>query len=393
MNINISDLTSDKRGKYNMQITKEDVTVRDVANGYEDKGDNGVYALQGKLILKPKFQRNFVYNQQQQAAVIDSIRQGYPLGLIYWAKRPDGKLEVLDGQQRLRSICSFVHDDYSIDHRFWHNLTQDEKNVILDYKLDVRVCDGTEAEKLAYFKRINTPGVTLNNQELLNATYSGDWLEDAKQHFSKRKNSATDIADGYISGNPIRQDILEQVLSWAANKEKLEAEADYMAEHQKDVDANSLWQYYQKVIGWAKILFPTARKGVTDHQPWGILYNKYKDKTYNTNDLEKTMEQLLLNDDVKKKSGIIPFLLSDRTDIDYKYLNLRQFTKSQKIRQYEKQKGICPICHKHFALDEMEADHIIPFSLGKPGWSNDNNLQLLCKHDNRAKSAKVGKFH
>lgn len=372
-----------------MKITNHNVTVRDLAKNYSDDGDDGVYAFDNQLIVRPNYQRAFVYNDKQRNAVIDSVVHGYPLGLIYWAKRPDGKDEVLDGQQRIISICSYIHDDYSINHRFWHNLDQDEKDQILNYQLDVRVCDGTNQEKLAYFKRINVPGAVLTHQELLNATYTGPFLEDAKEHFSKRNCVALNLADGYISGNPIRQDILQQVLVWIADRDNLESEADYMAAHQNDDDANDLWQYFQKVIAWAKMLFPKARKKITNKQDWGMLYNQYQNNTYNSNDLENDMKTLILNDDIKRKAGIIPYLLSDRTKLDQKYLNLRQFTKAQILKQYQLQQGKCAICHKAFDLDDMEADHINAFSLGADGWSSSNNLQMLCRSCNRQKSNKT----
>lgn len=371
-----------------MKITNRNVAIRDLAKEYSDDGDDGVYALNNELVVRPNFQRAFVYNDKQRDAVIDSVRHNYPLGLIYWAKRSDNKLEVLDGQQRIISICSYLHDDYSINHRFWHNLDQDEKDQILNYQLDVRVCDGDNHEKLAYFKRINIAGVVLTKQELLNATYTGPFLEDAKEHFSKRNCVALNYADGYISGNPIRQDILQKALIWITDRDGLADEADYMAEHQNDQDASELWQYFQTVISWARTLFPKKMKKITDKQDWGILYNQHKDGKYNANELENQVQKMLMNDDIKRKAGIIPYLLSDRKKSDWIYLNLRQFTKSQTIKKYNEQKGICPICNKHFDFDEMEADHIVPWSIGKDGWSSYDNLQMLCKHDNRVKSNK-----
>lgn len=183
------------------------------------------------------------------------------------------------------------------------------------------------------------------------------------------------------------------MLVWIADRDGLENEADYMAEHQKDADANELWQYFQQVIAWAKMLFPKSRKGVTNKPAWGVLYNKYHNNTYNTNDLASELKELLFNDDVKTNAGIVPFLLSDQTDSDYTLLNLRQFTKSQIQKQYAKQDGICSVCQKHFEIDEMEADHINPFSWGKDGWSSSDNIQMLCKHDNRVKSNRVTATH
>ena len=209
-------------------------------------------------------------------------------------------------------------------------MTEDEKEKFLDYKLDVKVCDGTEEEKLEWFKRINIAGLVLTNQELLNATYVGTWLADAKNYFSKRNCVAGQMAEGYIKGNPIRQDYLEKALAWIADRDRLESGQMYMAKHQHDLDANELWLYFQTVINWAKMLFPTARKGVTDVQDWGILYNEFHNKQYNSNNLEADMKRLLMDDDVTKNAGIVRYLLSGRTKHDEKFLSIRHFQKRRR---------------------------------------------------------------
>ena len=255
----------------------------------------------------------------------------------------------------------------------------------------VYVCEGTEAEKLEWFKRINIAGEVLTPQELLNATYTGPWLADAKNYFSKRNCVAAKMADGYLKGNPIRQELLEKALAWIADRDGLESGQMYMAVHQHDEDANDLWLYFQSVINWAKMLFPTKRKGITDAQAWGLLYNKYHAKQYNSNALEADIKKLVMDDDVTKKAGIVPFILSDRTWRDEKHLSLRAFTESQKLRAYERQGHKCPLCvangiNTEYAFEDMEGDHIIPWSKG--GHTTDDNLQMLCKECNSAKSDK-----
>lgn len=254
----------------------------------------------------------------------------------------------------------------------------------------VFACEGTEEEKLEWFKIINIAGQTLTNQELLNATYTGPWLADAKNYFSKRNCVAGQMADGYIKGNPIRQDYLEKVLAWIADRDGLESGQMYMAIHQHDQDANELWLYFQEVISWAKRLFPEKQKKLTESQEWGILYNKYHSKTYNSNTLAAEIKKLMLDDDVTKKLGIIPYLLSDRTKNDEKHLSIRAFTTAQKLRAYEKQGHKCPFCLKNgidteYAFEEMQGDHIIPWSQG--GRTVDDNLQMLCQKCNNNKGA------
>jgi len=376
-----------------MQITEKRISVRELSRNYNDNGDNGVFAYDNRLVVRPAFQREFVYNEQQREMVIDSIIHGYPLNLFYWSLSADGTFELLDGQQRTVSICEFIESKFAVNingnKTFFCNMSDDRKNVILDYEILVEVCAGTEDEKLDWFKRINIAGVVLTEQELLNATFTGPWLADAKQHFSKRNCPAGKLGEKYIHGNPIRQDYLQMALRWVSDRDGLESGQFYMAQHQHDADAADLWQYFQTVINWAKTLFPTDRKGVTDMQEWGLLYNKYSANTYNANSLEQDLRKFILDDDVTKKSGIIPYILSNRAKADERSLSLRTFSEAQKIRVYEAQKHRCPLCQANgddteYPIEEMQGDHKIPWSAG--GRTVDENLQLLCRKCNSEKS-------
>lgn len=373
-----------------MQITKKTITVRDLCQNYRDDNEGGVYGYDNGehiLVLRPKYQREFIYPDKKRDAVIDTIMNGFPLGIMYWSKVDDNTFECLDGQQRSISICQYVNSDFPVkfngNDRFFHNLNEKEQEIILNYELEIRICEGSEEEKLRWFQRINVAGEVLTEQELLNATYTGSWLSDAKNFFSKRNCVAMQMADGYIKGNPIRQDILEKALSWIADRDNLESGQMYMAIHQHDEDANELWLYFQTVINWAKMLFPDTSKKLTAVQDWGVLYNKYHDKTYNSNALKSEVKTLLLDDDVTKDTGIIPYVLSGKTKHDEKLLSIRTFSEGQKIKAYEKQKGICPICGKHFEYEEMQGDHIVPWSKG--GRTIDENLQMLCSTCNATK--------
>lgn len=376
-----------------MIITETKVTIADLTKGYKDDGDGGVVGFDGKLTIRPAFQREFVYKDKQRDAVIETVRKGYPLNVMYWSKASDDEYEVLDGQQRTISISQYVNKDFAIkingNDKFYQNLTDTERKQIEDYELTIYICEGTEEEKLEWFKIINIAGETLTPQELLNATYTGTWLADAKNYFSKRNCVAGAMGDGYIKGNPIRQDYLEKALSWIADRDGLDSGQMYMATHQHDEDANDLWLYYQSVINWAKMLFPTPRKGMTDTQNWGFLYNQYHNKQYNSNTLEADIQRLLMDDDVTKNSGIIPYVLSDRTKHDEKNLSIRAFTDAQKRRAYEKQNHKCPFCVKNgvdtqYDFEDMQGDHIIPWSQG--GRTVDDNLQMLCQKCNNDKS-------
>lgn len=377
-----------------MRITKKTITVKELTENYSDDGDNGVYGFNGKLCIRPEYQRSFVYSDKKRDMVLDTVRKGFPLGLMYWNLKPDGNFECLDGQQRTISISQYVNGDFAIkvngNDKFFHNLTDTEKEDILNYELEIRVCEGTEEEKLEWFKVINIAGETLTNQELLNATYAGTWLADAKNYFSKRNCVAGQFANGYIKGNPIRQDYLEKALLWIADRDGLESGGRYMAIHQHDADANALWIYFQEVIGWAKRMFPNMSKKLTECQDWGVLYNKYRNKTYNTNEMRTLIDRLLQDEDVTKQTGIIPYVLSDRTKHDEKYLSIRTFSDQIKRRVYERQGHKCPFCvangvDTEYAFEEMQGDHIIPWSQG--GRTVEDNCQMLCQRCNNDKSA------
>lgn len=369
-----------------MEIRLEKKTVWDVYMGYCDSAENGVVAYGGKLNVRPAFQREFVYSGKQREAVIETIQKNFPLNVMYWVENDDGTYELLDGQQRTISICQYIDGDFSINHRGFDNLTISEKERIFAYQLMIYICKGNDKEKLDWFKIINIAGEKLTDQELRNAVYTGEWLTDAKRYFSKNSCPAYQIANKYMKGTPIRQDYLETVLKWTASVENKVIE-DYMAEHQHDSNASALWIYFQNVISWVQTIFPNYRKAMAGLE-WGILYNKYKDKPFNPQELEKRTAELIQDDDVQSQKGIYEYLLSGNE----KHLNLRTFTENEKRRVYEKQKGICPHCKKEkrdkiqYEIGEMEADHITPWCEG--GKTVIENCQMLCKEHNRRKSNK-----
>src|SRR3989344_2387017 len=360
-----------------MKIDLNKITVRDVIVGYKDSAEEGVVAYNGKLDIRPKYQREFVYTGKQRDAVIETIKNGFPLNVMYWVKTDVGNFEVLDGQQRTISIGQYVNGDFSLNDRFFHNLTDEEQNQILDYELMIYFCEGTDKERLDWFRIINIAGEKLTDQELRNAVYTGPWLSDAKLKFSKTNCAAYLLAnDGgqLVSGSPIRQEYLETTLSWI-NDAKIE---DYMAKHQHDSSADELWNYFQDVIAWVRQTFTNYRREMNSVE-WGKLYNEFKDEKYDTDKLETEIAKLMMDEDVTKKSGIYEYVLTR----DEKYLSIRAFTDGMKREAYERQKGICAKCGEHFEISEMEADHITPWVEG--GKTKTENCQMLCRDDNRRK--------
>ena len=361
-----------------MKIELQKIPVRAVVEGYLDSAENGVVGYGGKLNIRPAFQREFIYKDKQRDEVIHTIKKNFPLNVMYWVKSGGEHFELLDGQQRTISICQYVHGDFSIDHRAFHNLTAEEKQQILDYPLMVYICEGTDREKLDWFRIINIAGEQLTAQELRNAIYTGEWLAEAKKRFSKLLCPAHQIAKDYLSGSAIRQNYLETTLRWIAARDDIEIE-DYMAQHQHDTNCSDLWLYFKGIVDWVQVTFPHYRKEMKGLE-WGILYNRYKDGKYDPKTLEARIVELMEDDDVTKKSGIYEYLLGGAE----KCLSIRSFSLRMSRAAYERQKGICPKCGKHCEMEEMQADHITPWSKG--GKTTPENCQMLCAPCNRRKS-------
>ncbi|MDD4080828.1 MAG: HNH endonuclease [Eubacteriales bacterium] len=359
-----------------MKIQLHEIPVRDVAAGYQDRLEEGVTGYGGKLDIRPPYQREFVYDEVKRNAVMDTITSNFPLNVMYWVKKEDGSFEVMDGQQRTISFCRYVQGDYSVKDRFFHNLTRTEQEQILSYPLMIYFCEGNDKEKLDWFRVINIAGEKHTEQELRNAVYTGPWLSDAKLKFSKTGCAAYHLARDYVNGVPIRQDFLETALKWKSGGQI----EQYMSVHQHDPNANELWTYFRNVIEWVKLTFPTYRREMKG-QDWGGLYDRFHGKLYDTGKLEEEIQALLMDDDVTSKRGVYPYVLTrnERT------LSLRTFTESQKRAAYERQKGVCPRCADTFAFEDMEADHITPWSQG--GKTLPDNCQMLCRSCNRVKSA------
>lgn len=360
-----------------MKIELKEITIEKLSDGFADNAEAGVVAYGGKLDIRPPYQREFIYKDKQRDAVINSVQHSFPLNVMYWAVREDGHFEVIDGQQRTMSICQYVNGDYSIKGLAFHNLQDDKQRKILDYRLMVYLCSGTDSEKLDWFRTINIAGEEHTDQELRNAVYAGPWTADAKRYFSKTGCPAHAMAGNYMRGIAIRQELLETAIDWRSDG-KIE---QYMSEHQHAKNATPLWQYFQKVIGWVKATFPEYRKEMKSVD-WGTLYNRFKDRECDTDGLEKHVAKLMSDEDVERKAGIYPFVL----DGDERHLNLRAFSDNMKREAYERQKKKCIKCGKRFEFEEMEGDHVKPWREG--GKTNAANCQMLCKDDNRRKAAK-----
>lgn len=381
--------------RLNTSITIEQLCEGFVYNALEEKG---LYGLDGRLTIQPEYQRHYIYGDgRRDAAVIESILKGYPLGLIYFNQTSDGNFEVLDGQQRITSIGRFVKnkfammDEHDIPHRF-ESLPQDKREKILKTTILVYECEGTETEIKEWFKTINIAGVPLNEQELLNAVYSGKFVTKAKEKFSNSNDTNVNKWSAYIKGDVKRQDYLERALQWVSGGNV----AEYMSQHRNDKDIKELETHFNTVIDWVSTTFEEVKSEMCGLN-WGELFEAYGKQRHNPSEIKKDVNELYADPAVHNRKGIFEFVLGGKTDT--KLLQVRLFNESTKKAVYNKQtklaneKGVsnCPLCAvgnnanktKIYKEKEMDADHVAAWSKG--GATSEDNCEMLCKTHNRAK--------
>ncbi len=369
-----------------MEINPLAIKIKDLVEGFADNGEEGVTGYGGRLNIRPKYQREFVYDAKKQAAVISSVFRNFPLNVMYWAKNGDGTFELLDGQQRTLSICAYREGSFFIKidgtPKGYGNLTEEQRDRFLGYRLQIYVCEnGTDTEKAHWFETINIAGEKLTPQELDNALYPGPWVTEMKRIFSKSACAAYNLGSKYLTGSPIRQDYFRTVVEWICGDKSDDKIREYMAAHQHCPDADAEWQYFQEVIAWVQRTFPVYRREMRGVE-WGALYNRHKGGSYPATALEKRVKALMMDDDVTSKKGIYPYLLSG----EERHLSIRAFSAKMKTEAYHRQDGKCAVCGKRFEIGEMEADHIVPWCKGGP--TTAANCQMLCRDDNRLKGGK-----
>jgi len=389
-----------------METTLKEYSVKQIVEGfiYNELEGKGLFGLAGNLTIQPEYQRNYIYaDGKRDAAVIDSLLKGYPLGLIYFNEVTNDRFEVLDGQQRITSVGRFVTGKFAIKdengrEQLYGSLPDDKQAKIINSSLLVYHCKGEESEIKEWFKTINISGIPLNEQELLNAVYSGTFVTLAKAEFSNSANSNIQKWNAYISGSADRQDYLATAIKWIANSKMIENEK-YMAAHRRDTDINELKRYFTTVIDWAGGVFLDIENEMRKLE-WGRLYETYHKNSYNPTAVSKAVRRLYSDVYVKNRKGIFEYVLGGETDT--KLLEVRVFDDAVRKSVYNKQlaeaaeKGMsnCPLCNmghdgnknKIWQLSEMDADHVTAWSKG--GATDINNCQMLCKTHNRAKGNK-----
>lgn len=379
---------------------KTEITVQEICDGfvYNELEGKGLFGLSGKLTIQPEYQRNYIYaDGKKDVAVIDSLLKGYPLGLIYFNKVDENKFEVLDGQQRITSFGRFVTNKFAIldengMQQYFSGIAVDKQAKILNTKLLIYECEGTESEIKEWFKTVNIAGVPLNDQELLNAVYSGPFVTLAKAEFSNSQNANVQKWSAYIKGNVNRQDFLECALDWVSKGNI----GEYMSKHRYDSNISELKTYFNTVIDWISSVFDDVL-GEMRGLEWGQLYEKYHNTPYNPDKVSKELQELYSDPYVTNRKGIFEYILGG--SVETKLLNVRVFDEATKKIVYENQtaeaeangESNCPLCAvghdankaRVWKLSEMDADHVAAWSKG--GSSDISNCQMLCKTHNQAK--------
>lgn len=373
-----------------LTIEEKKVTVGEIVKGYINNDDQGIRGYNGLLDIRPPYQREFIYNEQEQQAVITTVLNGYPLNIMYWVKRNEDAecpYEVMDGQQRTLSLCEYVAGKFAYDYMNFFNLPADVQKKILNYELTIYVCEGEESEKLEWFKTINIAGKPLNEQEIRNAVYAGPFVSDAKRYFSKTNCAAYRLGKDLVNGSPIRQDFFKKALEWIADHEtrkgKPQSAVGYMSVHQHDLNAMPIWTYFQTVLRWATDTFNMKKfKKIMKGLDWACFYDEYHEKALDIKAIEIQISELMGDDEIQKPQGIIPYVLTGSE----RYLDLRVFSDKIKLAVWEKQNHKCAICGKEFDYEMMEGDHIIPWCDG--GRTTIENCQMLCRNCNRTKGGR-----
>jgi len=378
------------------------ITVKDICEGfvYNELEGKGLFGLSGKLTIQPEYQRNYIYASdggKREMAVIESLLKGYPIGLIYFNKVSENNLEVLDGQQRITSVGRFVNDKFAIKdengmEQYFGGMAKDKKDKILETKLLIYECEGTESQIKEWFKTINIAGVPLVPQELLNAIYSGQFVTLGKEEFSNSQNANIQKWSAYIKGSANRQAFFERALDWAS-KGNID---DYMSSHRNDKNINELKKYFNSVIDWISSVFTDVKSEMCGLE-WGRLYEQYHKKAYSSAKVSAEVQKLYGDFYIENRKGIFEFILGG--SIDTKLLEVRVFDEvvkksvyvSQTKKAESKGKSNCSHCaighdankNKIWRFDEMDADHVAAWSKG--GKTAVKNCEMLCKTHNRAK--------
>ena len=387
-----------------MKTSFETFTVEQICDGFEynELEGKGLYGLAGRLTIQPEYQRNYIYaDGKRDVAVIESVLKGYPLGLLYFNRVDDGRLEVLDGQQRITSLGRFYRNKFAVkinglERNFDGGLNEDLRRKFLNTELRVYICEGegddAEGEIKEWFKTINIAGIPLNQQEELNAVFSGPFVTLCKAEFSNSQNANIQRWESYVKGPANRQQFLATALEWVS-KGNVDG---YMNLHRRDTNIQEIRTYFNTVIDWVDATFDDVYPEMQGLN-WGELYERFHSNAYNHTELSAKVRELMGDDYVTNRKGVFEYVLGGC--VDTKLLNVRLFDKPTMRKVYQQQTdkakvedtSNCPYCaighdanrQRIWKLEEMDADHVTAWSKG--GSTDIENCQMLCKTHNRAK--------
>jgi len=429
----------------------DDYTISKVLEGFSwsDAEEKGLQGLNGKLEIQPEYQRNYIYNENngsREEAVINSVLNGYPLGVFYFKQETDGTYSVLDGQQRITALGRFHKHLFKVN---WNGKSEyyiddakgEAKQLLNDTKLLIYIIrpeEGQSAEEyekeiMQWFERINIQGVKLEDQEIRNAVYHGKFVNALRKSYANK-----DFLEDYKLFIPLssyrRQSVVELALDWRTKALKPDIKDQdarirlYMHDHQSDDNCDDVTDYFKKVMTWVNKRFSWIEDYARSvlvlsdfvRSDWNRLYETYSQYEYKTDDIINRIKELYGEKYnkrgntgwIQKTSGITEYVLQELAGLEPNgnLLELRTFDKitvqrpkydeqTKRAEEYAKKLGRlysnCPLCELYgssdgsdemriWSFDDMEGDHWKPFSKG--GKTEDSNCVMLCSIHNKRKS-------
>lgn len=177
------------------EMNDDDFNLSGKQKIYTSIGDPEVKGLhdkqkRGRLNIQPDFQRQFVWDNKKASHLIESAILGIPLPVVYFSEEPDGKVSVIDGQQRLTAFFSFIDGKFpdgkefrlsslkvfkELNRKRFSDLDDEIQEKITECKIRTITfsADSHKDLKFEIFERLNSGSVKLNDQELRNCIYRG----------------------------------------------------------------------------------------------------------------------------------------------------------------------------------------------------------------------------
>lgn len=353
--------------------------------------------VNGIIISDIELQRAIVYDADKQALVIDSLYKGIPLPAFYLWQREDGKLEVLDGKQRIEAIKKFKQGNLKYEGKTWkaYAFDSDLQQVVDNTELSTIICSGTEEKKREIFNRINTLGVALSKFEVLNGLYHGNYIEGLNDYFAQDANVRKVLPNATVDRGDNKYHLLEYIYYVRYNRAfpKRSELHDYVQQH-KDESFNEDLKKIKPYISFIRDVFGDVSK-VGSTLKFKLAVEYLKDRTIwlqHKDDICKECNSFIKSEGYKlsqtKDKDIEAMILGivGNMRVDPKRLFTTDDKSELLSRLQPNEQGLyeCNQCHQHFNADELTVDHIKPWSKG--GRTVLSNAQLLCRACNSRKN-------